>query len=40
MSATDINYLLSLGLTIDEIWCAIAESGPWTLTYLVGASHE
>ncbi len=40
MSATDINYLLSLGLTGDEIWCALAEPGPWTLTYLVGASHE
>lgn len=40
MSATDINYLLSLGLTSDEIWCAIAESGPWTRTLTIHDARE
>lgn len=32
MSAADIDRLLALGLTSDEIFCAIAEPGPWTLS--------
>ena len=32
MTDADIKHLLWLGLTTDEIWCAIAEAGPWTLS--------
>jgi hypothetical protein len=32
MDDADITRLLALGLTSDEIWCAIAEAGPWTLS--------
>jgi len=32
MTDTDMTRLLALGLTSDEIWCAIAEPGPWTLS--------
>jgi len=31
MSDADITRLVGIGLTTDEIWCAIAEPGPWTL---------
>ena len=31
MTDADIKHLLWLGLASDEIWCAIAEPGPWTL---------
>lgn len=32
MTDADIKHLLWLGLASDEIWCAIAEPGPWTLS--------
>ena len=32
MSDADVKHLLWLGLTADEIYCAIAEPGPWTLS--------
>lgn len=28
----DIARLSAWGVTTDEIWCAIAEPGPWTRT--------
>lgn len=31
MSNHDIEALMALGITPDEIWCAIAEPGPWTI---------
>jgi hypothetical protein len=32
MSDEDIKHLLWLGCTRDEIQCAVAEPGPWTLS--------
>lgn len=31
MNDVDIERLLALGLTTDEIYCAIEAPGPWTL---------
>lgn len=39
MTTADIDRLLALGLTTDEIFCAIAEPGPWTLS-LIEDRHE
>lgn len=36
MSNADVTRLLALGISTDEIWCAIAEPGPWTLTLTEG----
>ena len=32
LTDADIKRLLALGITTDEVWCAIAEPGPWTLS--------
>lgn len=32
MSTADIERLLALGLDAEEIYCAIAAPGPWTLS--------
>ncbi len=32
MTEADIRRLLALGLSADEIWCAIHEPGPWFLS--------
>lgn len=32
MTIADIERLLALGLTTDEIYCALAAPGPWTLS--------
>lgn len=32
MTDADITRLLALGITTDEVWCAIVEPGPWTLS--------
>lgn len=32
MTDADITRLLALGITTDEVWCALAEPGPWTLS--------
>ena len=32
MTDAEIDYLLFLGISSDEIYCAIAEPGPWTLS--------
>lgn len=32
MSDADITRLIDIGLTTDEIWCAIDAPGPWTLS--------
>ncbi len=34
MTDADIKHLLWLGGASDEIWCALTEPGPWTLTIL------
>lgn len=38
MTDADMGRLLALGLTSDEIWCAIAEPGPWTLSLAENSS--
>lgn len=38
MRDDDITRLRALGLTSDEIWCAIAEPGPWTLSLAENSS--
>ena len=31
MTEQQLNYLLTLDLSTDEIWCAIHEPGPWAM---------
>lgn len=40
MNKDDIDRPVGLGITTNEIWCAIAESEPWTRTLTIHDARE